>query len=105
MLNEVEQAELCAFPMLRQQNQSRIEAQQILAVPVPMIVSLIGEIPFVPARKMFVEEKVQLEMDMRPVLGDALVCVGRAHVHFELNLFLNEHFASWYKRNFPDQRN
>jgi len=29
----------------------------------------------------------------------------RAHVHFELNLFLNEHFSSWYKKTFPDQRN
>lgn len=29
----------------------------------------------------------------------------RAHVHFELNLIVNERFASWYKKNFPDQRN
>lgn len=29
----------------------------------------------------------------------------RAHVHFELNLFLNEKFPAWYKKNFPDQRN
>ena len=29
----------------------------------------------------------------------------RAHVHFELNLFVNDRFASWYKKNFPDQRN
>ena len=29
----------------------------------------------------------------------------RAHVHFELNLFINEGFASWYKDNFPKQRN
>jgi len=29
----------------------------------------------------------------------------RAHVHFELNLFVNEGFASWYKENFPKQRN
>ncbi len=29
----------------------------------------------------------------------------RAHVHFELNLFLNDRFSSWYKKTFPDQRN
>src|SRR5439155_9238402 len=29
----------------------------------------------------------------------------RAHVHFELNLFINERFPSWYKEAFPDQRN
>jgi murein DD-endopeptidase MepM/ murein hydrolase activator NlpD len=29
----------------------------------------------------------------------------RAHVHFELNLFINEGFAGWYKQNFPNQRN
>ena len=29
----------------------------------------------------------------------------RAHVHFELNLFVNERFASWYRKSFPDQRN
>jgi hypothetical protein len=29
----------------------------------------------------------------------------RAHVHFELNLLVNERFANWYKKNFPGQRN
>jgi murein DD-endopeptidase MepM/ murein hydrolase activator NlpD len=29
----------------------------------------------------------------------------RAHVHFELNLFANERFSSWYKSEFPTQRN
>jgi peptidoglycan LD-endopeptidase LytH len=29
----------------------------------------------------------------------------RAHLHFELNLLVNERFSSWYKKNFPDQRN
>ncbi len=30
---------------------------------------------------------------------------GRAHVHFELNLFTNDHFPAWYKKKFPGQRN
>jgi hypothetical protein len=29
----------------------------------------------------------------------------RAHVHFELNLLINDRFAAWYKRTFPGQRN
>lgn len=29
----------------------------------------------------------------------------RAHVHFELNLLMNERFPAWYKKNFPGQRN
>ncbi len=29
----------------------------------------------------------------------------RAHVHFELNLFVNERFAAWYKKTYPKQRN
>lgn len=29
----------------------------------------------------------------------------RAHVHFELNLFVNDRFESWYKKTFPKQRN
>jgi len=29
----------------------------------------------------------------------------RAHVHFELNVFVNENFANWYKKNSPTERN
>jgi murein DD-endopeptidase MepM/ murein hydrolase activator NlpD len=29
----------------------------------------------------------------------------RAHVHYELDLFGNDQFASWYKKTFPTQRN
>lgn len=29
----------------------------------------------------------------------------RAHVHFELDLFVNDNFPAWYKKNFPGQRN
>ena len=29
----------------------------------------------------------------------------RAHVHFELNLILNDRFPAWYKKNYPTQRN
>ena len=27
----------------------------------------------------------------------------RAHVHFELNLFANDHFASWFKKTYPKE--
>jgi murein DD-endopeptidase MepM/ murein hydrolase activator NlpD len=29
----------------------------------------------------------------------------RAHVHFELNLLVNDRFSSWFKKTSPDQRN
>lgn len=29
----------------------------------------------------------------------------RAHLHFELNLVVNERFAEWYRKTFPSQRN
>ncbi len=29
----------------------------------------------------------------------------RAHVHFELNLFVNDRFPEWYKKTFPGERN
>jgi murein DD-endopeptidase MepM/ murein hydrolase activator NlpD len=29
----------------------------------------------------------------------------RAHVHFELNLLVNDHFAEWFKKSSPGQRN
>jgi peptidoglycan LD-endopeptidase LytH len=29
----------------------------------------------------------------------------RAHLHFELNLLVNDQFAAWYKKTFPEQRN
>jgi murein DD-endopeptidase MepM/ murein hydrolase activator NlpD len=29
----------------------------------------------------------------------------RAHCHFELNVFVSENFSSWYRKNFPGERN
>src|SRR5712675_137569 len=29
----------------------------------------------------------------------------RAHVHFELDMFVNDRFSEWYKRNLPGERN
>jgi peptidoglycan LD-endopeptidase LytH len=29
----------------------------------------------------------------------------RAHLHFELNLLVNDQFAAWHKKTFPEQRN
>jgi hypothetical protein len=28
----------------------------------------------------------------------------RAHVHFELNLFYNDHFTAWFKKRYPNER-
>ncbi len=48
--------------------------------------------------------------------GEAIATMGRtsnaetilkerAHVHFELNLFVNEGFSNWYRKTYPKQRN
>ncbi len=29
----------------------------------------------------------------------------RAHVHFELNVFVNDHFSAWFRKNLPGERN
>jgi len=34
-----------------------------------------------------------------------IITKDRAHVHFELNVFVSEGFAGWYRQNFPHQRN
>ncbi|MDB6018980.1 MAG: Peptidase, partial [Pedosphaera sp.] len=33
------------------------------------------------------------------------IAKDRAHVHFELNLLMNDRFADWFKKNSPGQRN
>jgi len=34
-----------------------------------------------------------------------VISKDRAHVHFELNLFVNERFSSWFKKTSPTERN
>lgn len=34
-----------------------------------------------------------------------IILKERAHVHFELNLLLNDNFAAWFKKNSPGERN
>lgn len=34
-----------------------------------------------------------------------VITKDRAHVHFELDLFVNERFEGWYRRTFPGERN
>ncbi|MFZ0826647.1 MAG: M23 family metallopeptidase [Verrucomicrobiia bacterium] len=34
-----------------------------------------------------------------------IITKDRAHVHFELNVFVNEGFSNWYRKYFPNQRN
>jgi murein DD-endopeptidase MepM/ murein hydrolase activator NlpD len=63
------------------------------------------------------EVRPDLRPGQRVVAGERIGTMGRttntrqaiakdrAHVHFELNLFLNEAFPAWYRRHYPDQRN
>ena len=58
-----------------------------------------------------------LKLGQRVKAGDTIGIMGRtantregiskerAHVHFELNLLVNDRFSSWYKQTFPGQRN
>jgi murein DD-endopeptidase MepM/ murein hydrolase activator NlpD len=34
-----------------------------------------------------------------------VITKDRAHVHFEIDLFVNERFSEWYKKTFPGERN
>jgi peptidoglycan LD-endopeptidase LytH len=63
------------------------------------------------------EMRPDLKIGQAVKAGEAVAVMGRtanthegiskdrAHVHFELNLLVNDRFASWYKKAFPDQRN
>ena len=34
-----------------------------------------------------------------------VITKDRAHVHFELNVLVNDNFAAWFKQNSPGERN
>jgi murein DD-endopeptidase MepM/ murein hydrolase activator NlpD len=58
-----------------------------------------------------------LKMGQQVKAGEAIATMGRssntgeiitkdrAHVHFELNVLVNDNFAGWHKKTFPNQRN
>ena len=61
--------------------------------------------------------RADLKIDQGIKAGETIATMGRttntregiskdrAHVHFELNLFVNDRFSAWYKKAFPHQRN
>ncbi|MEK7707086.1 MAG: M23 family metallopeptidase [Verrucomicrobiota bacterium] len=63
------------------------------------------------------EIRPDLKVGQTVKAGEAIATMGRtanthegiskdrAHVHFELNLFVNDRFPAWYKKTFPGQRN
>ena len=63
------------------------------------------------------EIRTDLKSGQRVKSGETIAIMGRtantrqsiskdrAHVHFELNLFINDRFPGWYKKTFPTQRN
>jgi murein DD-endopeptidase MepM/ murein hydrolase activator NlpD len=63
------------------------------------------------------EVRSDLKTGLAVKSGEAIATMGRtsntrqaiskerAHVHFELNLFVNERFSSWYTKTFSNQRN
>ena len=62
--------------MFVEQHEAWVQAQKVLAVPFAVIVALLGKRLFVPGREPFVDEEVQLKMNMGAVLGDAFPGVG-----------------------------
>lgn len=63
------------------------------------------------------EIRNDLKLGQSVQAGEAIATLGRstntregisrerAHVHFEINLLINDRFANWYKKHFPTQRN
>lgn len=61
--------------------------------------------------------RADLRIGQRIKVGEPIAAMGRtsntaasiskerAHVHFELDLILNDRFAEWYRKTFPSQRN
>ena len=78
VLQEAQQTELRALLVLSQEDQPRVNAEQILAIPFTMVVALTWIGLLVPGSEPVIEEQVQLEMHMRPVFGDGFAGIGGA---------------------------
>src|SRR5262249_46883870 len=78
IVHEVEQIELRALLTLLDQKRARIDAAKILAVPITMIVALIGQRGMMPRGVTIVENEIEFQMDMRALDADSLASVRRA---------------------------
>ena len=56
----------------------------------------------IPGKKVKVGETIAI---MGRTSSAETILKERAHVHFELNLFVNDRFAAWFKKNSPGERN
>ena len=77
-LDEANQVEIRAEPVLFEQHLPRIKAGQVLAVEHPVVIAGAWHPVRMPLRKALVEEQANLEVQVRAVLGDARARVGRA---------------------------
>src|SRR5260370_19017456 len=79
--DEVQKTELAALRLLREQDGARVDALEVLAVPIAVIVALAGVRGAVPTGEAIVEQQVQLEVDVGAVPGNDLARVGGAAHH------------------------
>jgi len=75
---KLEQLELVLLLFLRQEDQARIDSAQVMSIPLAVVVALIGQVFLPPGFEAFVEQQIELEMDVRALFGNPLACVGRA---------------------------
>src|ERR1039458_5118685 len=76
--DKIRQAEFGHRVVFGEQNFTRVEAVEVLAVPFAVVVALVGKSFFMPAGKIVVDEQVQFKMHMGAVLGDRFAGVRRA---------------------------
>ena len=58
-----------------------IKPEQVLAIPLAVIVALVGESLPIPAREPVIDQQIQLEVHMRPVFGTSFPRIARAAHH------------------------
>src|SRR5258706_315895 len=80
-MDESEKAESLPLRLLSQQGTARVDSNQVLSVPFAVVVALTWESRFVPGGESFVEQKIQLKVDVSAVPGNRLPRVGRAAHH------------------------
>src|SRR5438067_1100206 len=83
-----EQREIRAFARGGEKNRRRIDGSQIESVPIAVIITLAGHEFVMPGREFVVQDKIEFEMQVRAVSGNAFARVdAAAHGGYALALF------------------
>src|SRR6267378_3932495 len=76
--DEVQKTEVISLRLLCEQDGARVDALEVLAVPIAVIVAFGGVRAAVPTGEAIVEQQVQLEVNVGAVPGNDLARVGGA---------------------------